>query len=104
MADSAWVSGLAGAVRTTAAAPQHTAVVRITHWVTTLCFLALLAPLLHDRTALIVFAIAAVAAIALDSMPMRLSMICAGLAGIAAGVIADRVLGRGATTGIEPGN
>ncbi len=39
---------------------------------------------------------AAVAAVALDSMPMRLSMICAGLAGIVAGVVADRVLGRGA--------
>jgi len=73
-------------------------------FVVPLCFLALLAPLLHDRTALIVFAIAAVAAIALDSMPMRLSMICAGLAGIVAGVVADRVLGRGTTTEVEPGN
>ena len=69
-----------------------------------LCFLALLAPLLHDRTALIVFATAAVAAIALDSMPMRLSMICAGLAGIAAGVVTDRIFGRNATTEAEAGN
>ena len=59
-----------------------------------LCFLALLAPLLRDRVALIVFATAGVAAIALDAMPMRLSMICAGLAGIAVGVVADRVRGR----------
>ncbi len=62
-------------------------------FVVPLCFIALLAPLLHDRVALIVFATAAVAAIALDAMPMRLSMICAGLAGIVAGVVADRLLG-----------
>ena len=30
-------------------------------------------------------------AVALDAMPMRLSMICAGLLGIGAGVIADRI-------------
>ncbi|MGH8798713.1 MAG: AzlC family ABC transporter permease, partial [Casimicrobiaceae bacterium] len=69
-----------------------------------LCFLALLAPLLSDRAALIVFATAGVAAIALDAMPMRLSMICAGLAGIAAGVAADRLLGRRETTEAGPGN
>ncbi len=73
-------------------------------FVVPLCFLALLVPLLHERTALIVFATAAVAAIALDAMPMRLSMICAGLAGIAAGVIADRLSGRSATTEVGPGN
>ena len=69
-----------------------------------LCFLALLAPLLHDRVALIVFATAGIAAITLDAMPMRLSMICAGLAGIAAGVLSDRLSGRNATTEVEPGN
>jgi hypothetical protein len=37
-------------------------------------------------------------------MPMRLSMICAGLAGIVAGVVADRIVGRGATAEAEPGN
>ena len=73
-------------------------------FVVPLCFLALLAPLLHDRTALVVFATAAVAAIALDAMPMRLSMICAGLAGIVAGVVADRIFGRTVTTEAEPGN
>jgi len=73
-------------------------------FVVPLCFLALLAPLLHERVALIVFATAAVAAIALDAMPMRLSMICAGLAGIAAGVVADRFFGRRVTAEVEPGN
>jgi predicted branched-subunit amino acid permease len=72
-------------------------------FVVPLCFLALLAPLLHDRAALIVFATAAVAAIALDAMPMRLSMICAGLAGILAGVVADRIFARSATTEVGPG-
>jgi len=73
-------------------------------FVVPLCFLALLAPLLHGRAALIVFATAAVTAIALDAIPMRLSMICAGLAGIAAGVIVDRTSGRGASAQSEPGN
>ena len=41
MAGSAWVPSLA-AVPTTTGAPRHTAVVRVTHWVTTLCFFALL--------------------------------------------------------------
>ena len=73
-------------------------------FVVPLCFLALLAPLLHDRVALIVFATAAVAAIALDAMPMRLSLICAGLIGIVAGVAADRLFGRSVTVEVEPGN
>jgi predicted branched-subunit amino acid permease len=73
-------------------------------FVVPLCFLALLAPLLHDRAALIVFATAAVAAIALDAMPMRLSLICAGLAGIVAGVAAERIFRRGVAVEIEPGN
>src|ERR1035441_4382381 len=42
MADSAWVPGLAAAAPATTDTPRHTAVVRVTHWVTTLCFLALL--------------------------------------------------------------
>jgi len=73
-------------------------------FVVPLCFLAILAPLLHERAAVIVFATAAIAAIALDAMPMRLSMICAGLAGIVAGVVADRIFGRSATAEVEPGN
>jgi len=42
VADSAWVQRLASGVATAAHTPRHTAVVRITHWITTLCFFALL--------------------------------------------------------------
>lgn len=42
MADSVWVPISDSAVRTTKANLRHSAVVRITHWITTLCFLALL--------------------------------------------------------------
>src|SRR5712691_4604897 len=42
MEDSALVAELAAAVPATAAAPRHSAVVRVTHWITTLCFFALL--------------------------------------------------------------
>jgi thiosulfate reductase cytochrome b subunit len=42
MADSAWVPSLAAAVSATTDTPRHTVVVRITHWATALCFLALL--------------------------------------------------------------
>jgi predicted branched-subunit amino acid permease len=73
-------------------------------FVVPLCFLALLAPLLHERAALIVFVTAAVAAVALDAMPMRLSMICAGLVGILAGVVADRLAGRSVSTEVGSGN
>jgi thiosulfate reductase cytochrome b subunit len=41
MADSALAQGLANAVPTTAA-PRHTVVVRFTHWITSLCFFALM--------------------------------------------------------------
>ncbi len=63
-------------------------------FVVPLCFLAVLAPLLRDRVTLLVVVVTGVAAIALDNMPMRLSMICAGLIGIAAGVVADTVRGQ----------
>lgn len=63
-------------------------------FVVPLCFLAVLAPLLRDRVTLLVVVVTGVAAIALDNMPMRLSMICAGLIGIAAGVAADMVRGQ----------
>jgi predicted branched-subunit amino acid permease len=59
-------------------------------FVVPLCFLSLLAPLLRDWPTLVVVAVSATAAVALDAMPMRLSMICAGLLGIVAGVVADR--------------
>jgi thiosulfate reductase cytochrome b subunit len=42
VADSAWVPSLASEVPATTDAPRHTAVVRGTHWITTLCFFALL--------------------------------------------------------------
>jgi thiosulfate reductase cytochrome b subunit len=42
MADSVWMRVSPSAVPTTTATPRHAAVVRITHWITTLCFLALL--------------------------------------------------------------
>jgi predicted branched-subunit amino acid permease len=62
-------------------------------FVVPLCFLAVLAPLLRDRVSLLVVAVTAAAAIALDAMPMHLSMICAGLIGIAAGALADTIRG-----------
>ncbi len=42
MADAAWAPSLAAAVTPATDAPRHTALVRVTHWVTTLCFFALL--------------------------------------------------------------
>jgi thiosulfate reductase cytochrome b subunit len=42
MADSAFAPSLAAAVPATTAAPRHSAIVRVTHWITTLCFFALL--------------------------------------------------------------
>jgi thiosulfate reductase cytochrome b subunit len=42
MADSAWAPGLTAAVPAARTAPRHTAIVRVTHWITALCFFALL--------------------------------------------------------------
>lgn len=42
MAGSVWVATSPSAVAASANTPRHTAVVRVTHWITTLCFLALL--------------------------------------------------------------
>lgn len=42
MADSAWVASLASTTAATTNTPRHSAVVRVTHWITTLCFFALL--------------------------------------------------------------
>jgi len=55
-----------------------------------LCFISILVPLLRDRVSLLVFAVTMIAAVILDAMPLRLSMICAGLLGILAGIIADK--------------
>ena len=61
-------------------------------FVVPLCFLAVLMPLLHDRVSVLVFAVATIAVVALDAMPLRLSMICGGLLGIGAGILGDKVL------------
>jgi thiosulfate reductase cytochrome b subunit len=42
MADSAWTPHLVSAICAAKEIPRHPAVVRVTHWVTTLCFFALL--------------------------------------------------------------
>ncbi|MGA7968308.1 MAG: cytochrome b/b6 domain-containing protein [Terriglobales bacterium] len=42
MGDSACLPSVASAVPTTTAHPRHSALVRVTHWITTLCFVALL--------------------------------------------------------------
>ena len=42
MSSSAWVAGSASEVRAATVSSRHSALVRITHWITTLCFLALL--------------------------------------------------------------
>src|SRR5260370_4884978 len=42
MADSAWVPGLAADAPASTTASRHSAIVRVTHWITTLCFFALL--------------------------------------------------------------
>lgn len=59
-------------------------------FVVPLCFIAILAPLLRDRVTIVVFLVAAVAVIALDAMPMRLALICAGLLAIVSGVLAEQ--------------
>ena len=63
-------------------------------FVVPLCFLAVLVPLLRDHVSILVFAVAAIAIVALDAMPLRLSMICAGLLGITAGMLGDKVMGK----------
>ena len=60
-------------------------------FVVPLCFLAVLIPLLRDRVSILVFIVATIAVVALDAMPLRLSMICGGLLGIAAGILGDKV-------------
>ncbi len=42
MADSAWAATSAAAVPARTVASRHSALVRVTHWITTVCFLALL--------------------------------------------------------------
>ena len=54
-----------------------------------LCFLALLVPALEDGPTRVAALGAGIAVVALDALPMRLSLICAGLVGIAAGMLAE---------------
>ena len=54
-----------------------------------LCFLALLVPALEDHSTRVAALASGIAVVALDALPMRLSLICAGLIGIAAGMIAE---------------
>ncbi|MEP6657163.1 MAG: AzlC family ABC transporter permease [Betaproteobacteria bacterium] len=58
-------------------------------FVVPLCFLTLLVPALEDRSTRVAALAAGIAVVALDTLPMRLSLICAGLVGIAAGMIAE---------------
>jgi len=58
-------------------------------FVVPLCFLALLVPALEDGPTRIAALASAVAVIALDALPMRLSLVCAGLIGIAAGLLTE---------------
>jgi 4-azaleucine resistance transporter AzlC len=60
-------------------------------FVVPLCFLALLVPALEDGPMRVAALASAVAVIGLDALPMRLSLICAGLIGIAAGILAGRL-------------
>jgi hypothetical protein len=46
-------------------------------------------PALEDGPARAAALASAVAVVALDALPMRLSLICAGLVGIAAGLLAE---------------
>jgi predicted branched-subunit amino acid permease len=57
-----------------------------------LCFIALLAPLLRERPMIVAALVAAIAVVALDALPMRLNIISAGLAGIAAGTVIELAL------------
>jgi len=62
-------------------------------FVVPLCFLAVLVPLVRDRVSMLVFAVATVAVITLDAIPLRLSLVCGGLLAIAAGMLGDRIRG-----------
>ena len=54
-----------------------------------LCFLALLVPALEDHSTRVAALAAGIAVVALDALPMRLSLICAGVIGIVAGMITE---------------
>lgn len=54
-----------------------------------LCFLALVMPGLRSFPTITAAVVAGVAVVALDGLPMKLNLIAAGLAGIAAGMVAE---------------
>lgn len=54
-----------------------------------LCFLALLVPALEDGPTRVAAIASGVAVIALNGLPMRLSLICAGMIGIALGLLVE---------------
>ena len=58
-------------------------------FVVPLCFLGLLVPALEDRPTRAAALASGVAVIVLDPLPMRLSLVCAGLIGIATGLIVE---------------
>jgi 4-azaleucine resistance transporter AzlC len=60
-------------------------------FVVPLSFLALVVPLMRDRTAMVAAAAGGLGAILLFAMPLKLGLICGGLTGIAAGITADRL-------------
>ena len=43
---------------------------------------------------MLVFVVATAAVIALDAIPLRLSLVCGGLLAIAAGVLGDKIVAR----------
>lgn len=59
-----------------------------------LCFIALLAPVLRTSPSTLAAVVAGVAVIALDTLPLKLNLIVAGLIGIAIGTIADLAIER----------
>jgi len=54
-----------------------------------LCFIALVAPLFRTVPAIAAGLVGGAAVLALDALPMKLSLVAAGLVGIAAGTIVD---------------
>ena len=60
-------------------------------FVVPLCFLALLVPALDDGPTVAAAVAAGVAVLLFGSLPMRLSLVCAGLVGVAVGVVAARL-------------
>jgi predicted branched-subunit amino acid permease len=54
-----------------------------------LCFIALVAPLMHNSPSIVAAVLAGIAVLALDGLPMKLNLIAAGLIGIVAGTFAD---------------